>query len=84
MASRPNFVLIMADQLTAHALPFYGHALVRTPNLSRLANEGVVFDSAYCNFPLCAPSRASLLTGRLAHSIEISVTGQLYAERCTS
>jgi choline-sulfatase len=52
-----NFMFIMVDQMTAKALPFYGHPVVKTPNLSKLAEEGVVFENAYCNSPLCAPSR---------------------------
>jgi choline-sulfatase len=54
----------MADQMAAPALPFYGHPVVRSPNLDRLAEQGVVFP-AYCSSPLCAPSRASLVTGQL-------------------
>ena len=61
----PNIVLIMADQLAASALPCYGHSVVQAPHLSALAEEGVVFDNAYCNSPLCAPSRASMLSGQL-------------------
>ena len=66
----PNILFVMADQLAAPALPFYGHPLVKAPHLTRLAERAVVFDSAYCNFPICAPSRFSLLSGRLPHSIE--------------
>ncbi len=67
MAERmPNILVVMADQMAAGALPVYGHPLVKAPNLEALAAAGVVFDSAYCNFPLCAPSRFSMLTGRLA------------------
>ena len=67
--SQPNILLIMADQLAVPTLPFYGHPLVKTPHLSQLAQNGVVFDSAYCNFPICAPSRFSMLSGRLPHAI---------------
>jgi choline-sulfatase len=67
--TKPNILLIMADQLAVSSLPFHGHQLVKTPHLSRLAQNGVVFDSAYCNFPICAPSRFSMLSGRLPHSI---------------
>jgi choline-sulfatase len=63
---RPNILVIQADQLTAKVLPMYGHQLVKTPNLSRLAERGVTFLNAYCNNPVCAPSRASMLTGRMS------------------
>lgn len=69
MRDRPNILLIMADQMAAPALPFYGHPLVRTPNLASLATQGVVFENAYCNSPLCAPSRASMMTGLLPSRI---------------
>ena len=64
-----GIVLLMADQLTPFALPFYGHPLVHAPALSRLASEGVVFDAAYCNSPICAPSRYSMLSGRMPHAM---------------
>jgi choline-sulfatase len=62
---RPNVLLLMVDQLAASWLPMYGHDVVRAPNLGALAADGVVFESAYCASPLCAPSRAAMLTGRL-------------------
>jgi choline-sulfatase len=67
----PSFLVLMADQLAASWLPAYGHPLVHAPNLSALAGSGVVFDSAYCPFPLCAPSRSAMLTGRLASDIGV-------------
>jgi choline-sulfatase len=67
--SRPNIVVIQADQLTAMVLPMYGKPSVLTPNLSRLAERGVTFVNAYCNNPVCSPSRASMLTGRLASAV---------------
>lgn len=63
--SRPNILILMADQLTPRALAMYGNRVTRTPHLDRLAAGGVVFDAAYCNSPLCAPSRYSLATGQL-------------------
>ena len=71
MAKRPNLLLIMADQLAPQVLPAYGHPRVRTPHLDRLAEEGVVFENAYCNFPLCAPARFSMLSGRLPSRIGV-------------
>jgi choline-sulfatase len=67
--ARPNILFVMADQMAGPALPFYGHPVVQAPNLTRLAEAGIVFDSAYCNSPLCAPSRASLVTGQLPSRI---------------
>jgi choline-sulfatase len=68
-ATRPNFLFIMADQLTAFALPSYGHKLVKAPHLEHLASEATVFHNAYCNVPICAPSRFSMLAGRLPSRI---------------
>jgi choline-sulfatase len=70
MPRQPNIVLVMADQLAPQALPIHGHPIVQTPHLARFASQAFVFDRAYCNFPICAPSRASMLSGRLPHSID--------------
>lgn len=70
-AGRPNVLLIMADQLAASWLPSYGHSLVRAKNLSALSEGATIFENAYCASPLCAPSRASLLTGRLPSRIGV-------------
>jgi choline-sulfatase len=68
---RPNVLLVMADQLAAGWLPPYGHTVVDAPSLSALADESVVFESAYCASPLCAPSRSALLTGQLPSRTEV-------------
>src|SRR5215472_15589248 len=62
---RPDILIVMADQLTPSALPFYGNQMTQSPTFSWLAGSGVVFDAAYTASPLCAPARASLLTGLL-------------------
>lgn len=64
-ARRPNILFVMADQLSALATTPYGNRDVLTPHLQALADRGTVFQNAYCNHPLCAPSRASMMTGRL-------------------
>jgi arylsulfatase A len=62
--TQPNVVLIFADDLGYGDLACYGHPTIRTPNLDRLAAEGMRFTQFYVAAPLCTPSRASLLTGR--------------------
>ena len=67
---RPNILFIMADQMAAPILPLHDAAsLVQMPHLMKLAEQAVVFDSAYCNSPLCAPSRFTLVSGRLPSKI---------------
>ena len=62
-----NLLIIMSDEHTRRMTGCYGHSQVQTPNLDRLAARGVRFDNAYCNFPICVPSRANFLTGRYCH-----------------
>lgn len=69
MGTRPNVLVFMADQMSPLSLPFYGHSITRAPHMAEVAAEGVVFESAYCNFPLCAPSRNVFMSGRLASKI---------------
>ena len=69
MSARPNLLILMADQLTAGVLPAYGGTVAKTPHLDELADAGVVFESFYCNSPLCAPSRYSWLAGQLPSKI---------------
>ena len=60
---RPNVILILTDNHGAWTLGCYGNRDVRTPNIDRLASEGVLFKRAFANNPVCSPTRASLLTG---------------------
>jgi choline-sulfatase len=69
--NRPNLLVLVVDQLAAAWLPAHGHEVVHAPNLSALAATGVTFDAAYCPSPLCAPSRAAMLTGRHPSSIGV-------------
>jgi choline-sulfatase len=61
---RPNILFIIADQLIPFLTGAYGHPVVKTPHLDRLVAEGVRFDAAYSPCPVCAPARASMMTGR--------------------
>jgi choline-sulfatase len=62
----PNILLVMADQLVPFLTGAYGHRVVQTPSLDRLAACGIRFDAAYTPYPLCSPARAALVTGRYA------------------
>ncbi|MCP9482765.1 choline-sulfatase [Shimia sp. CNT1-13L.2] len=64
MARSPNILVIMADQLAPHFCGAYGHKVAKTPHIDALANRGMRFDAAYCNSPLCAPSRFSFMSGQ--------------------
>lgn len=63
-ARPPNVIVILADDLGYGDTSVYGSTIIRTPNIDRLAAEGVRFTDAYVSHPVCAPSRAGLLTGR--------------------
>ncbi|KAF2479087.1 alkaline-phosphatase-like protein [Neohortaea acidophila] len=68
--SKPNILYIMADQLAAPQLKIYNKdSQIKTPHLDKLAEQSVVFDSAYCNSPLCAPSRMTMISGQLPAKI---------------
>ncbi len=64
-----NLVFIMSDEHNRRVLGSAGHSMIRTPNLDRLAARGTQFTDAYCNSPICVPSRASFATGRYVHQI---------------
>src|ERR1051325_8880020 len=64
-----NLLFIMSDEHNKRMLGCHGHPMIRTPNLDRLASSGVRFADAYCNSPICVPSRASFQTGRYVHDI---------------
>jgi len=68
-ANRPNIVLIMADDLGYGDLRCYGCKDIRTPNIDRIAADGVRFTTFYANAPECTPTRTALLTGRYQHRV---------------
>src|SRR5215211_766370 len=71
-ADKPNFVLIFADDLGINDLSCYGRKDQPTPNLDRMAAEGMRFTCGYCSQPICSPSRAGLLTGRFPARLHLT------------
>jgi len=67
-AGPPNFIFILSDNLRWDFMGCAGHPFVKTPNIDRLAGEGVLFSNAFVTTSLCSPSRASFLTGQFAHT----------------
>ncbi|MGB0848437.1 MAG: choline-sulfatase, partial [Thiolinea sp.] len=87
----PNILFIQVDQMTAQSLRAYGNNICHAPNLDFIAEQGVVFEKAYCNFALCSPSRFSMATGQLCSTIgaydnaaEMPATIPTYAHYLTS
>lgn len=68
-----NVIVILADDHALKVTGTYGNDLIRTPNIDRLAKEGVKFTNAYCNSPICSASRQSLLTGKYPHATGVNL-----------
>ncbi len=67
MVTKPNILILFADQFRADALGCMGNAVCQTPHLDALAASGVVFENAFTPNPICVPARASLTTGNYSH-----------------
>ncbi len=67
MQKQPNIVFIMTDDHAAHAMSCYGSKINTTPNMDRIANEGMRFNNCFCTNSICAPSRAVILSGKHSH-----------------
>lgn len=76
MTQKPNILWICTDQQRWDTLGCYGNAAVHTPNIDRLATEGVLFERAFSQSPVCTPSRASFLTGRYPRTTRTRQNGQ--------
>ncbi len=72
-AERPNIVFVMTDDHAAHAISAYGSRVNRTPNIDRLAKEGMLFRSTFVTNSICTPSRATILTGLYSHKNGVPV-----------
>ena len=70
MPPRPNILVFLPDEQSVHALGCYGNRTVYSPHIDSLAAQGVTLDAAYSNYPLCVPSRLSLLSGQHPHKID--------------
>jgi arylsulfatase len=75
MSERPNILWICTDQQRYDTIGALGNAYVSTPNIDRLAAEGVAFSRAYCQSPICTPSRASFLSGMYASAVHVNGNG---------
>ena len=72
MAEQPNILFIMADDHASHAMSCYGSRINTTPNLDRIANEGIRFNNCFCTNAICTPSRATILTGTYNHINQVT------------
>jgi arylsulfatase A-like enzyme len=83
VARRPNIVFIMTDDHAAHAISAYGSRVNHTPNLDRLANEGMLFENVFATNSICTPSRATILTGQYSHLNGVTVFNRFDSGRLT-
>jgi len=82
-ADRPNILYIMSDDHAAHAIGAYGSRVNRTPNIDRLAREGMLLENVMATNSICTPSRASILTGQYSHLNGVPVFNRFDSSRTT-
>jgi arylsulfatase A-like enzyme len=80
-AERPNILFIFTDDHAAHSMSCYGSKINKTPNLDRIANEGMRFDRCYCTNSICGPSRAVIQTGKHSHVNGFMTNGNTFDGR---
>jgi arylsulfatase A-like enzyme len=83
VADRPNIVFIMSDDHAAHAIGAYGSRVNQTPNIDRLAREGMIFGNVFATNSICTPSRATILTGQYSHINGVPVFNRFDSSRTT-
>lgn len=71
MTNQPNILIVISDQHSRRWSSPYGHQFIQTPNMQRLSDDGVTFDCAYTNSPICVPARASFMTGKHVSNIGV-------------
>src|SRR5689334_16045188 len=81
--SRPNIIFIMSDDHAAHAISAYGSRVNQTPNLDRLAREGMLLRNVFVTNSICTPSRATILTGQYSHVNGVPVFNRFDSSRMT-
>ena len=82
-ADRPNIVFIMSDDHAAHAIGAYGSRVNQTPNLDRLARDGMIFRNVFVTNSICTPSRATILTGQYSHQNGVPFFNRFDSSRMT-
>src|SRR6187401_1684350 len=83
VADRPNIIFIMTDDHAAHAISAYGSNVNETPNIDRLAREGMLLRNTFVTNSICTPSRAAILTGQYAHLNGVPVFNRFDSARDT-
>ena len=82
-ADRPNIIFIMSDDHAAHAISAYGSKVNQTPNIDRLAREGMLLRNVFVTNSICTPSRAAILTGQYSHLNGVTVFNRFDSSRPT-
>ena len=78
-ADKPlNILFVFCDDHAAQTISAYGSVLNKTPNIDRLAKQGVLFENSFCTNSLCGPSRASMLTGKHSHANGFKQNGERF------
>ena len=78
ITKRPNILFIMSDDHAESAISAYGSELIHTPNIDRIAKEGIIFNNSFVTNSICAPSRAVLLTGKYSHMNGVRDNDQVF------